>query len=282
MTDSTGLAPFTKEFPSRFFDVGIAEGHAVTFAAGLARGGFKPFVVIYSSFLQRSYDNIIHDVALQKLPVVFCLDRAGFVGEDGPTHHGVFDISYMRQIPGMVVIAPKDENELRDMLLFAANYHDGPVSIRYPRGGGTAQSINNHFNMIEIGKAEVLMKGSQATVLAIGEMVSNALEAGRILLEKGIKVSVVNMRFVHPLDSVILNKIQKSGKPIITVEENIVAGGFGSAVMEYYSGKGCYPVVTIIGIPNEFGGQAKRAKLIHLYALDAIAIAERIRKVLVS
>lgn len=282
MTDSTGLGSFAKEFPNRFFDVGIAEGHAVTFAAGLAKGGLKPFVVIYSSFMQRSYDNIIHDVALQNLPVTFCLDRAGFVGEDGPTHHGIFDISYMRQIPGMVVMAPKDENELRDMIQFAANYNHGPVSIRYPKGSGTANSIYNSFNRLELGKAEVLCEGNDATILAIGEMVFSSLEAGKKLAEKGIDVTVVNMRFVCPLDTELLDGILKKGKPIITAEENIYKGGFGSAVMEYYSNNGCFPNITMIAVPDTFAGQAERSKLLSNYGLDAASIAEAVRKVVAS
>jgi len=282
MTDSTGLVPFAKEFPNRFFDVGIAEGHAVTFAAGLAKGGLKPFVVIYSTFMQRSYDNIIHDVALQNLPVTFCLDRAGFVGEDGPTHHGIFDISYMRYIPGMVVMAPKDENELRDMILFAANYNNGPVSIRYPRGSGTAKSINNNFNQIELGKAEVLCEGNDAAILAIGEMVHSSLEAGRILAEEKINITVVNMRFVSPLDTELLDRILKNGKPIITAEENIIRGGFGTAVMEYYSNNGCLPNITMIGIPDIFADQAERSKLLSNYRLDAASIAETVKKVVIS
>ena len=282
MAPGTGLDKFKEKYPDRFFDVGIAEQHAVTFAAGLARGGLKPFVVIYSSFMQRSYDNIIHDVALQNLPVTFCLDRAGFVGEDGPTHHGIFDISYMRHIPGMVVMAPKDENELRDMIIFAANYNNGPISIRYPRGSGTAKSINNSFNQIELGKAEVLRKGNDATILAIGEMVPSSLEAGRILAEKKINVTVVNMRFVHPLDTELLDGVLKNGKPIITVEENIIKGGFGTAVMEYYSNNGCLPNITVIGITDALADQAKRSKLLSNCGLDASSIAETVRKVVIS
>ena len=282
MTDSIGLGPFAEEFPNRFFDVGIAEGHAVTFAAGLARGGLKPFVAIYSSFMQRSYDNIIHDVALQNLPVTFCLDRAGFVGEDGPTHHGAFDISFMRQIPGMVVMAPKDENELRDMILFAANYYDGPVSIRYPRGSGTAGSLHKSFNKMELGKAEVLCEGNAATLLAIGEMVPLSLEAAIMLAEWEIKVTVVNMRFVNPLDTELLDKVLKKRKPIITVEENILAGGFGTAVAEYYSSNGCSLNITMMGIPDSFADQATRLRLISNYGLDASSIAETVRKVVKS
>lgn len=282
MTDSTGLEPFSKKFPERFFDVGIAEGHAVTFAAGLARAGLKPFVAIYSSFLQRSYDNIIHDVALQNLSVVMCLDRAGFVGEDGPTHHGVLDISFMRQIPGIVVMAPKDENDLRDMMKFAAGYSDGPVSIRYPRGTGTAVCLRKSFNNIELGRAEVLREGDNASILAVGEMVTPSMEAAKILDEDGISVTVVNMRFIRPLDTVLLDEICKRGKPIITVEENARAGGFGSGVMEYYAGKGCTPHLTMMGIPDRFVGQAVRQRLLSMNGLDTESIVEKVKEVVKS
>ncbi|MCE5251408.1 1-deoxy-D-xylulose-5-phosphate synthase [bacterium] len=278
MSESTGLGPFAQKFPDRFFDVGIAEGHAVTFAAGLARSGMKPVVAIYSSFLQRSYDNIVHDVALQKLPVVFCLDRAGFVGEDGPTHNGLFDYSFTRHIPNLVVMAPMDENELRDMLSFAVKYYDGPVSIRYPRGSGTARTLLKSFRPLEPGKAEVLFEGKDAAVLAIGETVTPSLEAAKILADEGIKVTVVNMRFVQPLDTGLLDSIAEKGKPIITVEENVLAGGFGSAVLEYYALKGVRPHITMIGVPTEFAGQASRKRLIHRYGLDTPSIAETIRK----
>ncbi|MFA6471958.1 MAG: 1-deoxy-D-xylulose-5-phosphate synthase [Candidatus Latescibacterota bacterium] len=278
MADSTGLTPFSREFPKRFFDVGIAEGHAVTFASGLARAGMKPFVAIYSSFMQRSYDNIIHDAALQNLPVVFCLDRAGFVGEDGPTHHGVFDLSFMRQIPGMVVMAPRDENELKSMLYFAADYQDGPISIRYPRGSGTAASLSDKLVNIELGKAEILKEGEAAFVLAIGEMVPAAIKASEILEKEGILVTVVNMRFVHPLDTVLLDRIAVSGKPLITVEENMMAGGFGSAVMEYFASKGDVPRITVIGIPDTFAGQALRSRLLNIYGLDPDSIADTVKK----
>ncbi|MFC1540955.1 1-deoxy-D-xylulose-5-phosphate synthase [Candidatus Latescibacterota bacterium] len=282
MTDSTGLRPFAMKFPERFFDVGIAEGHAVTFAAGLARGGLNPFVSIYSSFMQRSYDNIIHDVALQKLPVTFCLDRAGFVGEDGPTHHGVLDISYMRQIPGMIVMAPKDENEFRDMLKFASEYKDGPLSIRYPKGSGTAAYIRKGFEPIELGKAELLKEGKDAVILAIGELVSSSLKAAKILEKDGISVSVVNMRFAIPLDTQLLNRIIHDGKPVFTVEENSVSGGLGSAVMEYCSKK-CNSVnITLIGVPDKFTNHAERSRLLSIYKLDAPSLADTVRKVLKS
>ena len=282
MTDSTGLSPFAKKFPDRFFDVGIAEGHAVTFAAGLARGGMKPFVVIYSTFMQRSYDNIIHDVALQNLPVVMCLDRGGLVGEDGPTHHGTFDLSFMRQIPGMVVMAPKDENELRDMLYFAANYHDGPVSIRYPRGSGTAKHIGKKINLIDLGKAQVLSEGSDVVLLALGEMVPAAQEAVNLLSRNGISATLVNMRFVQPLDTKLLDTFLEDGKQLVTLEENNLQGGFGAAVLEYCVERGHSPGVAMIGLPNEFANHATRAKLLEHYGLDSSSIAETVRKVVSS
>ncbi len=282
MTDSTGLRPFSEKYPNRFFDVGIAEGHAVTFAAGLARGGMNPFVSVYSSFLQRSYDNIIHDVALQKLPVTFCLDRAGFVGEDGPTHHGVLDISYMRQIPGIIVMAPKDENEFRDMLKFAATYKEGPVSIRYPKGSGTAERIRQAFEPLELGKAEVLREGSDAAILAVGEVVPSSLKAADILREGGIDVEVVNMRFVNPLDTDLLDRVLTNGKPIVSVEENIITGGFGAAVLEYCSERCIAKNITMIGIPPKFTDQARRSRLLSMYKLDASSIAETVRKAVKS
>lgn len=245
----------------------------------------KPFVAIYSSFMQRSYDNIIHDTALQNLPVVFCLDRAGFVGEDGPTHHGVFDLSFMRQIPGMVVMAPRDENELRNMLKFSADYQDGPVSIRYPRGSGTASSLSvesEAFEAIELGKAEILKEGNAAFVLAIGEMAPAALKASEILEKEGISVTVVNMRFIRPLDTALLDRVAVSGKPLITVEENMIAGGFGSAVLEYLASKGTVPHITLIGIPDTFGDQASRSRLLSMYGMDPDSIADTVRKAVQS
>ena len=280
MTDSTGLGPFAEEFSKRFFDVGIAEGHAVTFAAGLARAGMKPFVVLYSSFLQRSYDNVIHDAALQKLPVVLCLDRAGVVGEDGPTHHGVFDISFLRQIPNVVVMAPKDENELQDMLKFAADYDESPISIRYPRGSGTATKIRKTFKKLEIGKAEVLREGKDAVILAIGEMTPASLEAAKILEDEGIDAEVVNMRFVRPLDTALLDDIASRNVPVVTVEENALPGGFGSAIMEYYAAQGVTPKVLLHGIPDSFVGQAARNRLLSSLGLDPEGIAEKVKEVM--
>jgi 1-deoxy-D-xylulose-5-phosphate synthase len=280
MTDSTGLLPFAERFPERFFDVGIAEGHAVTFAAGLAREGMKPFVALYSSFLQRSYDNIIHDVALQRLPVVFCIDRAGLVGEDGPTHHGVFDLTFLRHIPGLVVAAPRDENELRDMLNFAASYADGPMAIRYPRGTGSASRIRKRFRKIEPFCAEILRDGDGVALLGAGTAVDEAVRAATILADDGIEARVVNMRFIHPLDTDILDMIISEGIPIVTVEENIAAGGFGSAVLEYVAAHGGRNIIRVLGVPDEYVDHASRSRQIVHLGLDAASIAASAREVI--
>lgn len=280
MTDSTGLGPFAKKFPERFFDVGIAEGHAITFAAGLARSGLKPVVALYSSFLQRSYDNVIHDVALQKLPVVICIDRAGLVGEDGPTHHGVFDLSFLRHIPNMVVMAPRDENELRAMLKFAVEYQDGPVAIRYPRGSGTAESIGEDFSDIEYGKGELIRIGADAVLCAVGEMVPVAEKAAELLDERGIDTALANMRFIHPLDTSLIDDLIKNGTPLFTIEDNAVAGGFGSSVVEYVSSTGRSLDVHMIGIPDQFAGFATRSRLLEVYGLDAHSIADKVAGVI--
>ena len=235
-------------------------------------------MAIYSSFLQRSYDNVIHDAALQKLPVVFCLDRAGVVGEDGPTHHGVFDMSFLRHIPNLVVMAPKDENELRDMLAFAADYSGGPVAIRYPRGAGTAEKIRESFELLSLGCAETITEGKDCTILAVGEMVAPSLQAAEILKTEKISAGVVNMRFIRPLDTDMLDSIALKGKPVVTVEENTVAGGFGSAVMEYFTRTGTVLPLTMIGLPDAFIGQASRSRLLESCGLDAESLARTIRK----
>jgi len=234
MPDGTGLSYFAERFPERFFDVGIAEQHAVTFAAGLAMNGLKPIVAIYSTFLQRSFDQIIHDVCLQKLPVVFVLDRAGLVSDDGPTHQGIFDLSYLRLIPNIVVSSPKDEAELRDLLYTAINY-PGPFAIRYPKGKGYGVKLSSNFNKIEIGKAEILEEGEDVLFLAIGSMVYTALGAYNILKEKGIYAKVVNLRFLKPLDIPLLEEIFSKFKYVFTLEENIVTGGLFGAISEFVS-----------------------------------------------
>ncbi|HEX3722457.1 MAG TPA: 1-deoxy-D-xylulose-5-phosphate synthase, partial [Nitrolancea sp.] len=230
MPDGTGLLPFAKEHPERFFDVGIAEQHAVTFAAGLATQGMRPVATIYSTFLQRAYDQVIHDVCIQNLPVVFAMDRAGLVGDDGRTHHGVFDFAYLRCLPNMVVMAPKDEDELRHMLATAIAHDSGPIALRYPRGAGVGVSMLGEPHLLPIGKGELIREGSDLTIAAIGSAVLPATRAADILAESGIQAEVINARFVKPLDeALILNSVRKTQR-LVTVEEAMLAGGFGSAL----------------------------------------------------
>jgi len=234
MPDGTGLDILQKEMPERFFDVGIAEEHAVTFAAGMATQGAVPVVAIYSTFLQRGFDQIVHDCSIQHLPVVFALDRAGIAGNDGPTHHGALDLSYLRIIQDMVVMAPKDEAELRDMLYTAVNHGKGPVALRYPRGEGFGVSMREGFEAIEIGRAETLRSGKDVAILAIGDMAWRAYKAAEILYaQEGVSCEVINARFVKPLDTAMIDDICSRFDRVLTVENNVVSGGFGSAVLEY-------------------------------------------------
>ncbi len=232
MPEGTGLNIFAKRYPDRFFDVGICEQHAVTFAAGLATQGLRPVVAIYSTFMQRSYDQVVHDVCLQNLPVVFCLDRGGIVGEDGPTHHGNFDFSYLRHIPNMVLMAPKDEAELQRMLLTAVR-HQGPIALRYPRGVGIGSEIDNSIEPLELGSTELMKDGDDGVILAIGSRVYPALEAALELEKDGFSLAVVNARFVKPVPAAALNELSARYKRMLVVEENALAGGFGSAVLEF-------------------------------------------------
>ncbi len=231
MPEGTGLAGFAKEHPSRFFDVGIAEQHGVTFAAGLATEGFKPVVAIYSTFLQRAYDQILHDICIENLPVVFAIDRGGIVGEDGATHHGLFDLSYLRAIPNMVVMAPSNENELRKMLVTALS-HNGPIAFRYPRGSGVGVEIEKDIRPVEIGKGKIITKGDDLLIIAIGHSVNEALIAAKELEKQKISATVVDSRFVKPLDIELISGLVKKIPKVITVEENVRMGGFGSAVLE--------------------------------------------------
>jgi len=274
MADGTGLTLLHEEMPERFFDVGIAEQHAVTFAAGLATEGYIPVTAIYSTFLQRAYDQIIHDVALQGLHVVFVLDRGGLVGADGPTHHGVFDFSYLRCVPGMVLMAPKDEQELRDMLYTAVEYERGPVALRYPRGTATGVPLRSGFQLVAIGKAETVRRGRDAAILAIGNMVANALAAADILAGEGIEVEVVNMRFVKPLDEKLIEYVCSRFRHIITVEDQVIEGGFGTAVLESMADQGITGVrVKTHGIPDEFIEHGSPSELHRMLKLDAQGIA---------
>ncbi len=271
MKEGTGLKEFSELFPERFFDVGIAEPHAVTFAAGLAKDGYRPVVAIYSTFLQRAYDEIIHDVALQNLPVVFAIDRAGLVGEDGPTHHGVFDISYLRHIPNMVVMAPKDEQELKMMLEFAFTLN-GPSSIRYPRGRAT-ESFPAPPQPLRLGEAELLCEGSELALLAVGNMVYPAFQAAEELKKEGYSITVVNMRFIKPIDSHLIAQLAQTHNALITVEENALAGGFGSAVLETLTSMGIKtPRVRLLGIPDTFIEQGDLKSLRRMLELDVEGI----------
>ncbi|MGB9802658.1 1-deoxy-D-xylulose-5-phosphate synthase [Desulfofundulus sp.] len=252
MPSGTGLDRFAAAFPERFFDVGIAEQHAVTLGAGLAAGGLRPVVAIYSTFLQRAYDQVLHDVCLQNLPVTLALDRAGLVGEDGATHHGVFDFAYLRSIPNLVLMAPGDENELRQMLKTALE-HPGPAVLRYPRSSGTGCPLDDEIIPLPVGKARVLREGDDVTLLAIGTMVPLALEAASILEQQGIYATVINARFVKPLDVECITRYALRTRRVVTIEEHVLQGGFGSAVLELLGDRGLRSVQVIrLGIPDEF------------------------------
>jgi len=284
MTHGTGLEQFEKRFPDRFYDVGIAEQHAVTFAAGLATEGFRPVVAIYSTFLQRAYDQIIHDVCLQDLPVVFMLDRGGLVGEDGQTHHGSFDISYLRSMPNLIFMAPKDGHELQQML-FTALQLPHPVAIRYPRGSAPNCQLPAAVpDFLQIGKAEILTEGKDVAIFAIGATVYPALEAAEQLAREGIQCSVINSRFIKPLDKNLILSIAKSHPLILTVEENVLQGGFGSALREVLfnheenaSAGGPYPQIFSLGIPDEFVTHGSQKQLRKYYYLDSEGIYNTIK-----
>jgi len=276
MPDGTGLDFLRKEIPSNFFDVGIAEEHAVTFAAGLATQGIIPVVSIYSTFLQRAIDQIIHDVALQKLHVVFVLDRAGLVGADGPTHHGAFDLSYLRFIPGIVIMSPKDESELRDMLFTAVNFKDGPIVIRYPRGSATGVELKTGFQNLEIGKGEKVEDGNDVAILAIGNMVNNSLKAKKILLEKGINPAIFNMKFIKPIDYELIDSIAANFKYIVSIEENSLIGGFGSGILEYLNERNYKNDFLRIGLPDKFIDHGTQNELHKIIKIDAIGISEKV------
>jgi len=273
MPDGTGLVEFRSKFPDRFFDVGICEQHAVTFSAGLASEGMRPVATIYSTFLQRAYDQVLHDVCLQDLPVVFALDRGGVVGEDGETHQGLFDLSYLRSLPNMVLMAPKDEDELRHML-YTAVEHPGPIAVRYPRGQGLGVDFSPTLRRLPIGKAEVVREGEDLLILAIGASVNPSLQAAAELEKLGYQATVVNARFVKPLDeSLILNLAARRGR-VLTVEENVLQGGFGSAVLELFMDRGLMVPVKRLGIPDMFVEHGSPAILREKYGLDAKGIAK--------
>lgn len=276
MPDGTGLNYLQKEYPENFYDVGIAEEHAVTFAAGMATQGVIPVVSIYSTFLQRGFDQIIHDVCLQKLHVVFVLDRAGLVGADGPTHHGTFDLSYLRMIPNMVLMAPKDESELRDMLYTAVYYKDGPIALRYPRGSAIGVKLKDGFDAVPIGRGEVVKKGDDIALLAVGNMVQYSLEAAGLLDKVGVSAEVINMRFIKPLDNKLLKNITGRFDKIVTLEENSLDGGFGSSVLEYLNSKNIDVDILRIGIPDKFIDHGTQAELHNLIQIDPKGIHKKV------
>lgn len=277
MPDGTGLVKFAQEFPGRFFDVGIAEEHAVTFAAGLACEGMKPVVAIYSTFLQRAYDQVLLDVCAQNLPVVFALDRGGLVGDDGRTHHGVFDISYLRHMPGLTLMAPKDENELQQMVATAVSL-GGPAAIRYPRGCGVGVPLEEKPRTLPVGKGEVLREGVDLTILTVGPAAYAALAAAEILAERGIDAAVINARFVKPLDEELLKVVASANHRIVTVEENVLAGGFGSSVMEFFERAGLGDVIVRrVGIPDQFVDHGPQAILREELGLTPKGILDQIR-----
>jgi len=273
MASSTGVAPFAVRFPRRWFDVGICEQHAVTFAAGLAREGLRPVVAIYSTFLQRGYDQILHDVCLQRLAVTFALDRAGLVGADGPTHHGVYDLAYLRSMPGMTVMAPRDENELGHMLRTAVEL-GAPAAVRYPRGSGLGVPVEEELRCLEVGRAEVLREGGDVAILAVGSMVEPAVRAAEMLAAEGLEATVVNARFIAPLDRELIGLLAREVGALVTVEEHVSSGGFGGAVAETLVDLGLEGVpLRRLALPDRPVEHGDVQRLLHRFGLDAGGIA---------
>jgi 1-deoxy-D-xylulose-5-phosphate synthase len=296
MADGTGLKYLAKEMPERFFDVGIAEQHAVTMAAGLALNGCKPIVAIYSSFLQRAYDQIVHDVAIQNIPVFFCLDRAGLVGADGPTHHGALDLSYLRCIQNMVIMAPKDENELKDMIYTGVNYDKGPIAVRFPRGNGLGVTIKDEFEKLKIGKSETIQDGQDAAIIAVGTMIEHAVKASKLLLQEGYTVRIINPRFIKPLDEEMLFEVIRDFEDVVTVEDNVLIGGFGSGVLETvyasafidkyqkkdknFSEKISKLRLERLGLPDDFIEHGDNDVLYQRVGLDPQSIADKVKSMI--
>lgn len=276
MCEGTGLTAFEKEFPDRLYDVGIAEQHAVTFAAGLAAEGMRPVVTIYSTFLQRSYDQVVHDVATQNLPVAFCIDRGGLVAEDGTTHHGAFDFAYLRHVPNLIVMAPKDENELQHMIKTALS-HDGPASVRYPRGTCLGVPMDQQPAVLEIGKGELLREGTDVAIAAIGVTVGQAVKAAERLAEDGLSVAVINGRFVKPLDDELIARVAGQTRCLVTVEEGSRMGGFGSAVLESLAEQGITVPTKLIGLPDWYIEQGPQDLLREKYGLTAEGIYQTVK-----
>jgi len=279
MPNGTALDLFRPHHPKRYFDVGIAEEHAVLFAAGMATKGYRPFCAIYSTFLQRAFDQVVHDVALQNLPVVFCMDRGGLSGDDGPTHHGLFDISYLRGVPNLIHMDPKDEDELQDMM-YTAMLHDGPSAIRYPRGTGPGTAVKKVPVALEIGKAEVLRDGRDVAIFALGTMVADAEKLAKLLEKEGQSVAVINARFAKPVDDACVAKYALKCGLIVTMEDHVLAGGFGSAVLESLNMQEIDVPVIRVGWPDEFIEHGKVESLREKYGLTAEAALERVRPLL--
>ncbi len=276
MLEGTGLKDFSQRFPERFFDVGIAEQHAVTFAAGLACQGLRPTVALYSTFLQRAYDNVVHDVALQKLPVTFAIDRAGLVGADGPTHHGVFDFSFLRHIPNLTIMAPRDELELQRAMVTASTV-DGPFAYRYPRGQALGLPLGDLPAAADIGRGEKLREGTDGVIFALGVVCRDALQAAAVLEKEGLSLAVVDARFLAPLDRQLISEEARRTGLVFTVEENVLAGGFGSAVLELLAEEQLTPRVLRLGLPDRFVEQGTQQELRALCGIDGPGIAEQIR-----
>lgn len=282
MREGTGLAPFAKEFPARFYDVGIAEGHGVTFAAGLAVEGIRPVVAVYSTFLQRAFDNIVHDVAIQHLPVIFCMDRSGIAGEDGPTHHGALDIAYLRCIQDIIVAAPKNGNEFRHLLYTALNQTDLPFAIRYPKADAVEFDENGQAELLPIGSWEIVRPGSDIALLAIGPLVYTALEAAEQLAPMGVDCEVVNCRFIKPMDIRYLKAMEKRFTKIITIEEGVVTGGFGDGIAAWLVARGFSGRLVRLGFPDEFLPHGSREILLRDTNLDKPGIMKQVRQLMVE
>ena len=279
MPNGTALDLFRPHHPTRYFDVGIAEEHAVLFAAGMATKGYRPFCAIYSTFLQRAFDQVVHDVALQNLPVVFCMDRGGLSGDDGPTHHGLFDISYLRGVPNLVHMDPMDEDELQDMM-YTAMLHEGPSAIRYPRGAGPGVAMKPQPVALEVGKAEVLKDGSDVAVFALGAMVAEGERLVKLLEAEGHSAALINARFAKPVDAECIAKYAKRCELVVTMEDHVLAGGFGSAVLETLNAAEIETAVVRVGWPDEFIEHGKPEALRAKYGLTAEAAMERVRPLL--
>ncbi|GKX31933.1 1-deoxy-D-xylulose-5-phosphate synthase 1 [Vallitalea longa] len=275
MPEGTGLDKFARKYPDRFVDVGIAEQHAVTFAAGLASSGMKPVVALYSSFLQRAYDQVLHDVCMQRLPVVFAIDRAGLVGEDGETHQGIFDISFLNHMPNMTIVAPKNKAELQSMVRYAVNFDDGPIAIRYPKGKAS-QELNEHNEEIVYGKSEIIKNGTKIAIIGVGTLTQTVIDAAKLLDNDGINPTIINARFIKPIDKSLIEEIAKSHDYIFTVEENVISGGYGNNIIRYITDIDVNTKVVCLGIKDDFVRHGTRNELIRLCELDEQSIYNNI------